>query len=85
MLSASLVSLHRHRYWKRFRDLERITEITDLTTGLRLNNSVVALAGPASLSCMVAFDGMRVPLALLPQLPALLPAVRSALQDVEAQ
>lgn len=45
----------------------------------------MTLAGPAAQRCMVAFDGMRVPMALLPQIPALLPAVRSALQDVEAQ
>ena len=31
----------------------------------------------------VAFDGMRVPLALLPALPALMPAVRAALADAE--
>lgn len=31
----------------------------------------------------VAFDGMRVPLALLPALPSLMPAVQAALEEVE--
>ena len=44
----------------------------------------MAVPGPAAQRCMVAFDGMRVPLRLLPQMPALMPAVRSALQDIEA-
>lgn len=33
----------------------------------------------------VAFDGMRVPLALLPALPALMPAVQAALAEVEEE
>jgi hypothetical protein len=37
----------------------------------------------ASAAAAVAFDGMRVPLALLPILPALMPAVQAALADVE--
>ena len=37
-------------------------------------------AAPASTA--VAFDGMRVPLALLPALPKLMPAVQAALVDV---
>lgn len=32
----------------------------------------------------VAFDGMRVPLTLLPVLPALMPAVQAALEDLGA-
>lgn len=39
--------------------------------------------GSASSRAAVAFDGMRVPFALLPVLPALMPAVRAALADAE--
>ena len=44
------------------------------------------MGGPASsgsATAAVAFDGMRVPLALLPALPALMPAVQAALADAE--
>lgn len=41
-------------------------------------------AGPlAGVPAAVAFDGMRVPLALLPVLPALMPAVQAALADAD--
>ena len=37
-------------------------------------------AGAAASGVMVAFDGMRVPLTVLPSLPAVLPAVRCVLE-----
>lgn len=39
----------------------------------------------SAFTAAVAFDGMRVPLALLPVLPALMPAVRAALEDAEEE
>ena len=47
--------------------------------------SAVMPAVAAGATAAVAFDGMRVPLALLPVLPALMPAVQAALADVEEQ
>lgn len=44
---------------------------------------LISCAGPDAERLMIAFDGMHVPLALLPQLPALLPAVVAALDAVE--
>ena len=42
-----------------------------------------AAAAALEVAAAVAFDGMRVPLALLPALPALMPAVQAALADAE--
>lgn len=43
-------------------------------------------AGPAAgATAAVAFDGMRVPLVLLPVLPTLMPAVQAALADAEEE
>lgn len=44
---------------------------------------MLGCAGPAADRVMIAFDGMRVPLAQLAQLPRLLPAVIAALEHVE--
>lgn len=50
----------------------------------RANGAVVCMrAGLSSDNVMIAFDGMRVPLAQLPHLPRLLPAVCAALEHVE--
>ena len=40
---------------------------------------------PPAPSTAVAFDGMRIPLALLPALPKLMPAVQAALADVDEE
>ncbi len=45
----------------------------------------VAPTQPAPAMAAVAFDGMRVPLELLPALPALMPAVQAALAAVEEE
>lgn len=43
-------------------------------------------AGPAAAAtAAVAFDGMRIPLLLLPALPALMPAVQAALAEVDEE
>ncbi|PRW45195.1 zinc phosphodiesterase ELAC 2-like isoform X2 [Chlorella sorokiniana] len=47
--------------------------------------AAVPAAAAAGATAAVAFDGMRVPLALLPVLPALMPAVQAALADVEEE
>lgn len=44
----------------------------------------LAADGPAAGSSMIAFDGMRVPLALLPALPKLLAGVTSVFSEEEA-
>ena len=44
----------------------------------------VLRAAPGADRMMIAFDGMRVPLALLPQLPRLMPAVMAALETNDA-
>lgn len=41
-------------------------------------------AEPGAERLMVAFDGMHLPLALLPELPRLLPLVYAALESVDA-
>lgn len=50
------------------------------------DNGVTSMpAAAAGGTAAVAFDGMRVPLALLPVLPALMPAVQAALADGEEE
>ena len=42
------------------------------------------LTGPGAERVLIAFDGMRVPLAHLPALPRLMPAVMAALEPLES-
>ena len=43
------------------------------------------IEGPAAATAAVAFDGMRVPLVTLPDLPMLLPVLLCALEDGEQE
>lgn len=52
----------------------RVAYIVTLT-----NDDIGGSAGPVASGLMVAFDGMRIRLAVLPGLPAALPAVRCVL------